>query len=227
MPSVSVLIVEDDPIASTLLAGWARHLGWNATTVSSTTEADAVLATELFDLVVSDVHLPGNDDLRWIENILERDQPPPVILITGNPELTTTLRAANLPVAGYLVKPPDLNALTALAQRLVVDHHRRKDLRFLSREAAWLLTTPEYREGSDDPLRAKLLQLSQCLAAEAARSPRAPLSVGSDDTWRSAITETITVLEKTKNSFRSKELGTLRQRLQQLVRSGASPRAAA
>ncbi|AOS43245.1 Transcriptional regulatory protein BasR [Lacunisphaera limnophila] len=210
MQPARILIVEDDPIASTLLAGWARHQGAAVTTVGSTAEADTALDTWDFDLIISDVHLPGNDGLVWIEVVLARPQPPPVILITGSPELTTTVRAANLPIAGYLLKPPDFASLSALAQRLVAEHRHRRELRELSRETAWLITQ---LAGETDPLRDKLLQLSRCLMAEADQNPRLAPQPVHDQPWRAMIADTIATLEKTKHSFRSKELGQLRQRL--------------
>jgi hypothetical protein len=44
--------------------------------------------------------------------------------------------AANLAVAGYLVKVPDFPALGLLAHRLIAGHRHRRELRALSREAA-------------------------------------------------------------------------------------------
>jgi len=218
MKYASILVVEDDPISSAVLAGWARQQGSTVVTVGSTGEADAALADNTFDLVLSDVHLPGNHRLEWVEQALAADFPPPIILVTGQPELETTLRAANLPVAGYLVKPVDFANLGRLIHRLVAEHRHRRELRALSREAAWLLTDSiSHPPEGAGPLHEKLQKLSLFLAAEASRNPREKDRAHPDEAWRSAITETIAVLEKTKHSFRSKELGDLRQRLQNLV----------
>ncbi len=217
MKSAHILIVEDDPIASAMLSAWAQQQGAVASTASSTQEAEELLTTGRFDLIVSDVHLPGNQRLAWVEKLLAGDFAPPIVLITGNPELETTLRAANLPIAGYLVKPPDLAALTRLAQSLVRGHRQRRELHELSRDAAWLLTVSGSESG---PVRERLLQLSKLLSAESVRSPRiAPAA--DEGIWRSAIAETVTVLEKTKHSFRSKDLGQLRQRLQRVLGAAA------
>lgn len=216
MKSAHILIVEDDPIASAMLCAWAQQQGAAVTAASSTQEAEEVLTSGRFDLIVSDVHLPGNQRLAWVEKLLAGDFAPPIVLITGNPELETTLRAANLPIAGYLVKPPDLAALSRLAQNLIAGHRRRRELRELSRDAAWLLTDP----GTSEPVRRRLLLISQLLATESGRFSR---NTAPDDShvWRSAIAETVTVLEKTKHSFRSKDLGTLRQRLQRVLDAAA------
>ncbi len=216
MKNARILLVEDDPRTSLLLEDWLRQAGAVVTLAASIAEAEVALGAGLFDLILSDVHLPGNGRLQWTERLLQADFPPPIVLLTGNPELETALRAANLPVAGYFIKPPDFNSLGLSLSRLIAEHRRRVELRALSREAAWLLATPE--TGGDDALRAKLQLLSSCLATEAGRSPRESMpQPGPDTPWRTAIAETVAVLEKTKDSFRSKELGRLRLRLAQML----------
>ena len=115
---------------------------------------------------------------------LAQAQLPPVLLVTGTPDLETACRAANLPVAGYLLKPFDFSALDEVVQRV----------RRLADYCTSLRTQPG----------------------------RVPAGHPGEETWRTAITETIGVLEKTKHSFRSKELGGLRQRLQRLLAQNGS-----
>ncbi len=216
MQNSRVLIIEDDPLSGALLSGWARSLGATPVMAGSTAEADLILGADEIDLILCDVHLPGNDGLCWVERVLSVLLPPPLVLVTSTPGLETTLRAANLPVAGYLVKPPDLKALTALAQRIVLEYRRRRELRALSEEAGRLLVQPD-REL--DPLRAKLLALTRQLSAEAERNPRTVAHSSGHAGWHLAISDAIATLEKTKDSFRSKELGRLRQRLQAALSS--------
>lgn len=213
MKFARILIVEDDPMATAILSSWAYQQGATVVAVSNFAEAETVLARGSVDLVVSDVHLPGNDRLEWVEKLLAVEFPPPIVLVTGNPGLETTLRAANLPVAGYLVKPPDLAALTRLAQAQISAYRLRRELRELSRDTACLLVESGWETGQ---ARDKLLQLSRLLAAESGRNPPPSGSVD-DRVFRAAISETVAVLEKTKDSFRSKDLGRLRRRLQELL----------
>jgi hypothetical protein len=97
-------------------------------------------------------------------------------------------------------------------------------LRALAHQTAVLLADPEFDSaGGRDPLRERLLQLTQCLTREASRSGRNVVaSTPAETPLRSAIADTISVLEKTKRSFRSKELGELRLRLQQMLASEAA-----
>ena len=221
MKNARILLVEDDPSTSALLGGWLQRLGATVVDTASVEAAEHALATHSFDLIISDVHLPGNSRLEWVERVLKRENaPPPLLLLSGNPELETALKAANLPVAGYLVKPPDFTALGQMLQQLVNDYRQRTRLRELARDTARLVASGEAGD-ADGPLRATLQDLARCLS-ETTEQRRDALHPGAAP-WRTAIIETIAVLEKTKHNFRSKELGSLRHRLEQLV----APEAAA
>jgi DNA-binding NtrC family response regulator len=223
MNHAHVLILEDDPLSSAILEGWLHHIGATVTVAATTAEADTALAAHRFDLILSDVQLPGNCMLEWVERVLQTDFPPPLVLLTGNPQLESAVKAANLPVAGYLVKPPDFRSLQELLQRLVISHRHRQQLRELSREAASLGDQPAETGPGQESLQGKLQHLARCLLAESNQPTRDAHGIGGNFSWRTVIGETIDVLEKTKHSFRSKELGQLRQRLQQmLVRSEAA-----
>lgn len=224
MKNTAILIVDDDALTREMLEAWCLHFGAQCAVAGSTVEADAVLQRRTFDIVLCDVHLPGNQRLGWVRTLVTRPEAPAVVMITGNPELESTLSAANLPIAGYLVKPLDFAVLGGLVGRLVIEQQTRRDLRTLSLQAAQLLADPEFDAMTGrDPLREHLLNLSQCLAREASRSARGTVPQSSAETpLRSAIVETIGVLEKTKGSFRSKELGELRRRLQLMLAAQAA-----
>ena len=68
--------------------------------------------------------------------------------------------------------------------------------------------------------RQRLAELAASFLAGTGRPARVPLAANVTDgdfRWRSALTEAIAVIEKTRHSFRSKELGQLRQRLEKML----------
>lgn len=218
LAETKILIVDDDPLTRAVLTGWFDHLQISALATSSIAEADTALAAESFDVLLCDVHLPGNENLRWVQAVLARPNSPAVVLITGNPELESTLRAANLAVAGYLVKPLDLDTLHPLCARLVAQRRQQCELLELSRATSDLLA-----DGALDPaIREHLQRLAHVFTAASAASPRT--AAASDDAqWRATIAEAILVLEKTKHAFRSKDLGALRVRLESTLRESRAP----
>jgi len=219
MGPARILQVDDEPLASAMLGAWMRHQGWLVDSAAGPGEADRLLGRETYDVVVSDIHMPGNNHLEWVEALL-RGGGPPVVLLTGNPQLVTAQRAANLPVAAYLSKPPDYIELRGLLGRLIAQERHRRTLKTLADEL-------RARSGTTaDDTTAALGQLFDRLSCWSESYDRSRGSDGPDPTsaavqarWREALTETIGVIERTKHSFRSKELGQLRRRLEDLLRA--------
>lgn len=222
MKRVRVLLVDDEPNTGAPLEAWLRRSGFDVVFADGPAAADQALDASAFDVVLSDVQMPGNFRLEWIERRLRGECPPPILLMTGSPELETAMRAANLPVAGYLLKPLYYDEAAVTIERLATDHRRRLELLDLSRGVTHLLASA----AATDPLARELRRLAEQLAIEARRSPRDSSPAHAADSWRDAITETIAVLEKTKHSFRSKELGELRRRLERLVPPASQPHTA-
>lgn len=214
-----ILLVDDEPITGLALTVWLERCGHEPTYAEGPGAADEALAGGAFDLILSDVQMPGNAGLGWIERLLGAECPPPVLLMTGSPELETAMRAANLPVAGYLLKPINFARTERLIAQLTADHARRRDLLSISRDLTSLLATRTGDPTAPAPaFAAELARLARALHAEGNRSSRELTARGPEATvFQHAITDAIAVLERTKHSFRSKELGELRQRLVRLV----------
>jgi DNA-binding response OmpR family regulator len=216
-----ILQVDDEPLVRSVFAGWLRVQGYTHHHAASPTEAEALLDQMPFDVVLSDIQMPGNCRLEWVEQVLNRENPPAIILITGTPELETACRAANLPVAGYLLKPPQFSTLDATLQRVIRRQHRRSDFLSLSRDILRLMEARGMQDSTEEMMLVnKLALLAGCFSS---RTPETENSGSANDLlWRAAIADTIAIIEKTKHSFRSKELGQLRTRLQQMLQGEAA-----
>lgn len=216
MQASSILVIDDDPITCEVLGSWCTHFGAACTTVLSISDAEARLAERAFDIVLCDVHLPGNRSLAWVRQLTARRNAPVVVLITGNPELESTLAAANIAVAGYLVKPLDFATLGKLVQRLVDERRRQSQLAELSLSASQLLAAASGEAMQFDPqLQNHLREVGERLHSHT----RQPRITANDELLRRTVAEAVDVLEKTKHNFRSKQLGDLRRRLQQSLAS--------
>lgn len=216
MSRIRVLLVDDEPEIASALSAWMLRRGFDVTLAEGPAAADQILREHKFDVVLSDIQMPGNYNLEWIAERLDHDCPPPVLLMTGNPQLETAMLAANLPIAGYLLKPLFYEEAALLIERLAADHRRRAELLALSRAAHELISGAD-ASNADTRVRHELQRLVREFAHEARRSPRVTVRATDSAPWRNAIADTIAVLEKTKHSFRSKELGELRRRLQRVL----------
>lgn len=204
-------------------------------------EALAALELQAYDVLVSDIRMPGNDDLNVVKEIPPLNAGLPVILVTGYPSVPTALQALSLPVLAYMVKPPNLDELVGHIQRGV--GYRRiqrmihdstdqlegwvQDMRTLERNLQ--ASTGGFAELSMHHLLGMMVGRigSSLIGMKELILQVAGLSEASNychrDTcasylnYRAALVDAIQTLEATKAHFKSKELQDLRIRLEKLV----------
>ncbi len=117
VPPLSVLLVEDDPVNRRVLSGFLEADGHAVRMAASGAEALELVETERFDLVLSDLRLPGLSGLEVARRIRARHGPP-VIAVTANvmPEDRAACAAAGMvAVVGKPVLSADLRATVAAA----------------------------------------------------------------------------------------------------------------
>jgi two-component system response regulator AtoC len=113
----SILIVEDDPeLRKTLFERFSKeeniiHLAQNAE------EALQIFVQKTFDLVISDVKLPGQDGLQFLESIKNRSVHTPVIMITGYGTVQNAVEAMKKGAFEYLLKPFSLNIMDEVVEK--------------------------------------------------------------------------------------------------------------
>ncbi len=110
---MKVLIVEDDEPSRLFLATVTRHLGHEVSEAADGAAGWRQFQAEGPDLVFSDIAMPVMDGLQMLERIRERSPETVVIMTTafGSPE--HTLRALRLRANDFLVKPLQLQDITA------------------------------------------------------------------------------------------------------------------
>ena len=115
--AIKVLLVEDDralreALADTLLLG-----GHGYSAVGSAEEALERAAQEPFNLVVSDVNMPGMDGHQLLSALRVRHPQLPVLLMTAHGAVERAVDAMRQGAADYLVKPFEPKALLDLVER--------------------------------------------------------------------------------------------------------------
>lgn len=112
----TVLIVDDDEALRTALAIGLRRDGYEVRWACDGSEADTILGSESFDLVLLDLHLPG--DIGGLELLrrIRRDHSPlhlPVIIISGSADTHHIINALRDGANDYVVKPFDTATVRA------------------------------------------------------------------------------------------------------------------
>jgi len=111
-----ILVFDCDPTACAALGSWLNRRGHSVALACTHDMAITLLQRIRFDLAICDESAPTPDMKRWVEKVV-RQPPCPLILISATPTLDSAIRAANLPVAGYLAKPVNRAALVGLLER--------------------------------------------------------------------------------------------------------------
>lgn len=115
--SVNVLLVEDDRVLREALADTLDLGGFAFKAVDSAEQALKVVHEEPFNLVISDVNMPGMDGHQLMAQ-LRRQQPHlPVLLMTAHAAVERAVEAIRQGAVDYLVKPFEPKALLKLVQR--------------------------------------------------------------------------------------------------------------
>ncbi len=119
-----VLVVDDDDQMRRVCARVLSHEGWEITQASHGKAGIAAVhdATEPFDVVVSDVHMPEIDGFQLVAAVRRLDDDLPVLLMTGDPSLDGAVRAIDTGAVSYLSKPFEPETLVAAVARAARRH---------------------------------------------------------------------------------------------------------
>lgn len=145
----SCLIVDDDVAFATLSARVVRETGGTVTLAHTIASAQQIAATQNFDLVLLDNHLPDGKGYHFYDVVSRRNPDAPIIMITGAPDLSEAVSLTRNGLFEYLTKPISADALAAALGRARL---RMKS----GREA-----TPVEMFGESAAVRGVLQQLTQ------------------------------------------------------------------
>ena len=244
-----ILLADDEETFRRSTARLFEQEGYQCDCAQDSQEASRLLTKE-HDVLISDIRMPGNMQFEFLRDVRSRFPMLPIVLVTGYPSVQTAVESLRLSFTDYLLKPvdwPDLRravgeavkkttmlrmtaAVREEASRLVASLERlHGDLPPMGSgrnesELAWSLDT--YLSQSftqmailSDRIRSVLTRQFQTHAespTDVCRMMECPrLSA-----YREALEGTVEVLARTKHSFRSKDLGLLREKIEQLLREG-------
>lgn len=130
MPKARVLAVDDQRYFRELIEGLLTDEGYEVVTASSGEEALHVLERENFDVVVTDLVMPGIDGTQLVERIKQRAPEQEIVMVTGVVDVKTAVAAMKQGATDYILKPFDRKALASsldkiLKRRRLHDEHAR------------------------------------------------------------------------------------------------------
>jgi len=237
----SILIADDEETYRNSTVYLLQQRGFACDGAADGEKALRLMRENRYDLLIADIRMPGNDDLELIHSAQEVTGGIPVILVTGYPSVETAARSVPLPVVAYMTKPVDFDELCANVEAVMDRSHTKhlatKTLEAMEasvrdlREVIHALGGPSKLEGRArlaENLDAAMMRLAECYQAVhglhasltrggAVTDPCRVLKCSGLECLEAAVRDSIAVIEQTKNSFKSKELGGLRRRLREVL----------
>jgi putative two-component system response regulator len=108
-PNASILIVDDEPFVAEILGRWLAQEGYRCKTASDGKTALGYLASDPYDLVVTDIMMPGMTGIELLQAI-KADYPDiAVLMVTAVNDRDTAIQALKMGAYGYSVKPMERN----------------------------------------------------------------------------------------------------------------------
>ena len=107
-----ILLVEDTPDVAEAIVSHLARIGHTVEWESNGAAAGRRMA-DSYDLVILDVMLPQQDGFSLLEQLRERGQKTPVLMLTACAEIEERVRALDLGADDYLIKPFDFRELDA------------------------------------------------------------------------------------------------------------------
>jgi DNA-binding NtrC family response regulator len=144
-----ILLIEDDPVLSRLVAQQLRSLGHEVTPVGGWKDADAYLAAHEPHLIITDVKLPDGDSLERLRALVGVQ---PVIILTAYGSVRDAVAAMKAGAYEYLLKPVSPEELTVVVGRALDDAALRSDHQFCAKRLKEREACGRYMIGVSAPL---------------------------------------------------------------------------
>ena len=127
-----ILVVEDDRDLNRTVCAFLNRSGYEATGCLNTTDAYDAMYETMFDLVVSDIMMPGIDGFEFASNVRALNENIPILFMTARDDIASKQRGFRIGVDDYMVKPIDLDELFlrigALLRRAKIASSRRLEV---------------------------------------------------------------------------------------------------
>lgn len=148
MATGRILIVDDEPFFQELFREALAEAGHATRTAGSAEEALGLLAQEHFDLLLTDVVMPGLDGVGLVKEARRRDPDLEAVAVTGHDDVRLAVQAIKAGCAEFLTKPVDRGELAEVAERVLQRVRlRREHTQLLSENLEFARSQAIYRQG--------------------------------------------------------------------------------
>ena len=127
-----ILVVEDDKELNRTVCSFLNHSGYEATGCLNADDAFDAMYSNVFDLIVSDIMMPGIDGFEFAREVRDMNSEIPILFMTARDDIASKQRGFRIGVDDYMVKPIDLDELFlrvgALLRRAKIAANRKLEI---------------------------------------------------------------------------------------------------
>lgn len=126
---IHILVVDDDKDLNRNICRYLNDCGFEAAQALSAQEAYEKMVDALYDLIISDIMMPGVDGFEFAETVRSVNRNIPILFMSARDDLTSKQRGFRLGIDDYMVKPIELAELEmrvrAILRRANVETSRK------------------------------------------------------------------------------------------------------
>ena len=114
-----ILLIDDEIIFLKATSNVLSDKGYKCDLALNSISALEKMRSNHYDLLISDIKMPGNSNMELISKVSKISDNIPIILVTAYPSIDNAIQAIQLPVYGYLLKPIDYDELLELVRKVL------------------------------------------------------------------------------------------------------------
>lgn len=114
-----ILIVEDDKELNKTVCSFLTRNGYDAIGCLDAVTAYNALYDNMFDIIISDIMMPGTDGFEFTQNVRALDKNIPILFMTARDDIASKQRGFRIGADDYMVKPIDFDELLLRIEALL------------------------------------------------------------------------------------------------------------
>lgn len=150
---IRILVVDDEREIGRVVCNYLNDCGFQAKALLSAQEAYDEMYNNPYDLIISDIMMPGIDGFEFAETIRKLNKQIPILFLSARDDLNAKRRGFQLGIDDYMTKPVELAELEmrvrALLRRAGIEQERKLTVGNLEMDADGMAA---YIDGEELPL---------------------------------------------------------------------------
>jgi putative nucleotidyltransferase with HDIG domain len=152
----TILVADDNSENRSILERFLLHLGYQVTLCKNGREAWDRITDKSYEMIFSDVNMPEINGMELLQNLRQKGDQTPMVMITGFPSITLAVESMKKGATDFVTKPFQLEHIEHIVTRI----QKEKSLEQTHRDLEEALRSKKQIEGLNKKLEKKVEELS-------------------------------------------------------------------